>query len=412
MKFAHLADCHIGSWRDPKMLDISTEAFENAVNICIERDVDFVLISGDLFNTALPGIERLKNVVIKLKELKDCGINIYIIQGSHDFSPSGKTMIDVLEGAGLVENVVKGRVHEDKLRLEFTIEPKNGIKITGMLGKKGMLEKNYYEDLDREYLEKENGFKIFMFHTALTELKSQELSKMESSPLSLLPKGFDYYAGGHVHEVINEDVKDYGKIIYPGPTFPNNFREVEKLKNGGLIIFDEGNVEYIPIKLFDVFVISIDCKNKSAEEINLELMQYAKSDVKDKIVTIRLYGKISSGRINDIGLGEVINAFYDNGAYFVMKNSSGLTTTDFEEIKVKDQSVDDLEESLIKEHIGQTDLNGIDLDEEIFTKKLMNAFMDEEREGERKIDFEERIKNDIDQVFKQLSHDKLSVSER
>ena len=34
-----------------------------------------------------------------------------------------------------------------------------------------------------------------MFHTALTEFKPEELDSMESQPLSLLPKNFDYYAG-------------------------------------------------------------------------------------------------------------------------------------------------------------------------------------------------------------------------
>ena len=44
MKFAHLADCHIGSWRDPKLRDLSSTAFSKAVDSCIQKQVDFVLI--------------------------------------------------------------------------------------------------------------------------------------------------------------------------------------------------------------------------------------------------------------------------------------------------------------------------------------------------------------------------------
>lgn len=403
MKFAHLADCHIGSWRDPKLLDLSTKAFDIAIDKSIEMDVDFVLISGDLFNTALPGISRLKSVVVKLKELIDCGISVYAIQGSHDFSPSGKTMIDVLESAGLLENVVKGNVKDDKLRLSFTTEPKTGAKITGMLGKKGMLEKSYYEDLDREFLEKESGFKIFMFHTALTELKSAELSKMDSAPLSLLPKGFDYYAAGHVHEVIDEEIEGYGRIVYPGPLFPNSFREIEKLKNGGFYIYEEGKAEYIPLKMFDVYSIMIDCKNKSSEEVNAELNEYVNNDLDEKIVTIRLQGRLASGRVSDIQLGEIINSFYENGAYFVMKNTSGLTTAEFEEIKVKEESVEELEHNLIKEHAGQVELHGMDKEQEVkFTRQLITSLMQEENDGERKADFEERIKSEADKLFEQI----------
>ncbi|MBA3064689.1 hypothetical protein FP803_04595, partial [Candidatus Woesearchaeota archaeon] len=91
-----------------------------------EKQVDFVLIAGDLFNTALPGIDALKIVVTKLKELKDNNIPSYVIPGSHDFSPSGKTMIDVLENAGLLVNVMKGKIIDEKLNLEFTIDKKTG----------------------------------------------------------------------------------------------------------------------------------------------------------------------------------------------------------------------------------------------------------------------------------------------
>ncbi|MDP6138772.1 MAG: DNA repair exonuclease, partial [Candidatus Woesearchaeota archaeon] len=147
MKFAHLADCHIGSWRDPKLKDISTIAFQKAIDKCMEENVDFILISGDLFNTSLPRIDNLKKVVSILKQLKDKNIPVYIIPGSHDYSPSGKTMLDVLEQAGLFVNVVKGEEIDGKLKLNFTIDKKTGAKITGMLGKRYSLEKEYYKNL-------------------------------------------------------------------------------------------------------------------------------------------------------------------------------------------------------------------------------------------------------------------------
>ena len=202
MKFSHIADCHIGAWRDPKLKELNIKAFFEAIAISLKEKVDFILISGDLFNTSLPGIDKLKDVVKILKNLQNKEIPVYLIPGSHDFSPSGKTMLDVLEEAGLCINVVKGKVDENKkLNLQFTVDKKTGAKITGMLGKRGMLERSFYEELNREPLEKEPGFKIFMFHTALTELKPKKLEMMESAPISLLPKNFDYYAGGHVHIV-------------------------------------------------------------------------------------------------------------------------------------------------------------------------------------------------------------------
>src|SRR3989338_6634094 len=143
MKFAHLADCHIGSWREPKLREVNAKAFIKAMDLCIEKNVDFIIISGDLFNTSLPAIDNLKTAVKKLKEIKNKNIPVYIIAGSHDFSPSGKTMLDVLEEAELFINVARGEEKDGKLRLKFTVDPKTGAKITGLLGKKGTLEKCY-----------------------------------------------------------------------------------------------------------------------------------------------------------------------------------------------------------------------------------------------------------------------------
>ena len=221
MKFAHIADCHLGGWRDPLLREIGLNSFKKAIELSLQKKVDFVLIAGDLFNTAMPPIDYLKETVKQLMLLKENNIPVYVIAGSHDFSPTGKTMLDVLEHADLMINVVKGEIVDNKLKLNFTIDPKTNTKITGMIGKRGMLEKSYYENLVREHLENEPGFKIFMFHTAITELKPKELENMESSPISLLPKNFNYYAGGHVHIVEHVNMDGYQNVIYPGPTFPN-----------------------------------------------------------------------------------------------------------------------------------------------------------------------------------------------
>ena len=161
MKFAHLADCHIGGWSELKLKDLGMQVFSKTIDICIEKKVDFVLIAGDLFNTALPSIDLIKQVTLDLKKLKDSETPCYIVAGSHDYSPSGKTMLDVFENAGLVINVARF----DGDNLKFITDKKTGIKLTGIFGRAGGLEKSYYENLNREYLENENSKKIFMFHT-------------------------------------------------------------------------------------------------------------------------------------------------------------------------------------------------------------------------------------------------------
>jgi len=402
MKFSHIADVHIGSWRDPKLKELSSLAFIEAIDESIKEKVDFILIAGDLFNTAIPGIDLIKTVIRKLKEAKKANIPVYYIAGSHDFSPSGKTMLDIIEEAELGINVTKGEIdEEDKLRLQFTIDQKTGVKITGMIGKRGMLEKKYYEALNLNNLEAEKGFKIFMFHTAIDELKPEYLKDMESTPASFLPKGFDYYAGGHVHIVAKKDLSEHGykQIVYPGPTFPANFSELEKLGTGGFYIYHDGelNRKNIEIKksLYKEFVID----GKTAVEANsLILKELEDTDVNDKIILLRVHGKLKEGRTSDIDFKEILEELYNRKAYYVMKNTNKITSDEFKAVITEYHSAEEVEDKIIQEHLGQTP--HIFSDEAETIQKLMRTFSEEKNEGEKASDYEDRIKKDADVIIK------------
>jgi DNA repair exonuclease SbcCD nuclease subunit len=399
MKFAHIADCHIGGWRDPKLRNIAAKAFEKAIDLSIENNVDFILIAGDLFNTSLPSVDGLKLAVKKLKELKDKNIPVYLIAGSHDFSPSGKTMLDVLENAGLFTNVAKGEDVEGKLKLNFTIDKKTNAKITGLLGKKGGLEKSYYEELLKEELEKEQGYKIFLFHSLLSELKPKELEKADSQPLSLLPKNFNYYAGGHPHIVKDAEIQGYGKIAYPGPLFPNNFRELEQLSNGGFYIVEDDKIKFEPIIIYNTHHIQIEANHKTPQQITNEITEQIKGkEFNDTIITIRVSGILESGKPSDINFKDIFEKLYEKSAYFVMKNTNALVAKEFEEIKIDAKDIEDVEEKIIKEHLGQIKVDALK-DETAITKELMRILSIGRDEGEKVADFENRVKGEMEKVL-------------
>jgi exonuclease SbcD len=391
MKFAHIADCHIGGWRDPKMQEVGMQAFSMAIDRTITENVDFLLIAGDLFNTSIPPIDKIKEAVVQLNRLKEKKIPVYIVAGSHDYSPSGKTMLDVLEETGLFQNVCRGKVEEGKLKLNFTIDLKTGAKITGMLGKKGMLEKHYYEDLDRESLEKEEGFKIFMFHTAITELKSEELQKMESASISLLPKGFDYYAGGHVHIIKKGDFDERNNVVYPGPVFPNSFTEIEKLGKGSMYLFEDGEAKQIAIEPKKVVCVDMDCNHKAPNQIQNELRDKLEGDVDGAIVTIKLQGTLETGNVTDINMLEVFEELYSRGAYFVLKNTNKLRSKEFKQVNVVHDTVDEIENALIEEQWGNLSGLADKTEETALIRQLMQSFSAEKSDGEKKADYESRM---------------------
>ncbi len=395
MKFAHMADIHIGSWRDPKIKALSSLAFKKAIGLCIQKQADFVLIAGDLFNNALPAIDSVKECVKQLKRLKDNNIPVYLIGGSHDYSASGKTMLDVLEEAGLCKNVMKGSIENDILTLNFTQDKNTKAKITGILGKRGMLDKAYYEKLDRQSLEKEEGFKIFMFHTALTELKTKAMDAMNSSPLSLLPKDFDYYAGGHVHMVM-EKQHGKGKIVYPGPLFPANFAELEELGKGGFYFFVDGKIQRQEIEIKPVASFIINADSKTPEKLQDEILEKINSaDLDNNIVLLRVAGQLD-GKPTDVDFRKIFQEIYSKKAFFAMKNTSKLIGESFEALKQEIDSPNRIEEEILKKHAAQF---RTDFDQSELAKKLFSVLDSEKHEGEKQYEYEARIKKAASKVL-------------
>ncbi len=402
MKFAHMSDCHIGSWqRHAKLTDASITAFSKAIDVCIEERVDFILISGDLFDTSIPAVDKLKEAVFKLKQLKDRGIPVYVIAGSHDFSPSGKTMLDVLENAGLFTNVSKPYVDDEKLKLEFTTDEKTGAKITGLYGKKGGLEKNQYANLHKVDLESESGFKIFMLHSGIDEYKPKHLEQMEAVPLGCFPKGFNYYAAGHIHHVFSKEEPQYGLIAFPGPLFPNSFDELERLNTGGFYIVEAGNVlklKYVPVKVYDFLQLKLDCNGKTPSEVESSLFSFAdENDISGKIVGIRLFGTLSHGKTSDINFRGIIDDFCGRGAHCVLENTYSLSSEFFKEIKASLGTVENVEDSIVSESAGKL----IEKDREVeLIKSLIASLSLEKDEGERQADFESRVIDQVQSVLK------------
>ena len=403
-KYAHLADLHLGSWKEDKMRDLSTKAFLTAIDRCISEKVDFILFAGDIFNTSLPSIDTLKIVTKKLKELKDREIPVYTIAGSHDFSPSGKTMIDVLEHAGLLTNVCKGSIEPqtNSLRLNFIQDPKTSAKITGILGRKGQLDKTYYQNLSQENLELEPGYKIFMFHTTISEMKPKHLENIDSEPASFLPKGFNYYAGGHIHHPTKIELPDYETLTYPGALFPNNFSEIEKYSHGGFYIISVDNeqqdVAWTPVEVIKHLPIVMDCAHQSPDAVTNQLSTHFGSlAVKDTLVTIRLTGTLSQGRITDINFKEIFHFLYEQGAYWVMKNTSSLSSQEFEEIKIAETNPELVEEKVIREHLQQSTVFNKEKELNLI-KTLLTGLNTTKKEGETSTDFQRRIEEEMERM--------------
>jgi DNA repair exonuclease SbcCD nuclease subunit len=376
VKFAHLSDCHLGAWRNDILNQMGYEAFEQAINKILVEEVDFVIISGDLFDISNPKVDVVDLAVRELKKLHDKNIPVYGIMGSHDFSPSDNSMIRPLISAGLFIDVSKGEITDNKkLKLHFFQDSKTHIKLTGLRARKRSLEIEDYKLLIRENLENEKGIKIFVLHTMLSELKPIEFKNMESAPKSLLPQNFAYYAGGHLHKTVPEELRKgdqtlivdkRNNIIYPGALCPTNFRELEKYQYGGFcIVSGDINIEsqssdlkikFIPIKSIEILTLVIDCTNKTVIE-SLKLIDQKTSalSVEDKIVTVRIKGSLTSGRTYEIKSNVIAEQLRNKGALEVLINKNALTSKEYAPISVVvGKTNEEIEEALIHEHAEKT----------------------------------------------------------
>ena len=280
MKFAHITDCHLGGWRQPELQTLNTQHFRQAIETCIEEQVEFILFTGDLFDSAFPPIETLKETFEDFKKIKDAGIKSYLIAGSHDYSVSGKTFLDVLEKAGFCEICKYEETDQEVILKPSTYK---STHIYGYPGKKAGLE---IASLKKIKIQEpyENNFRILMLHTTIKEVT--ENLPIESIRLEELPKA-DYYALGHIH--IDFEHKHNDKpVIYGGPTFPNNFKEIEELRAGCFYIIEVNGFTKVTkkeIKLKEIlsFEIEIDDALTATQKILAEI-EKKQDELKDKIV--------------------------------------------------------------------------------------------------------------------------------
>jgi DNA repair exonuclease SbcCD nuclease subunit len=394
MKFAHLADIHLGAWRDVRLSSLSSAAFIQAIDRCIAEPVDFIVISGDLFHTSIPSIDHLKLAVKKFRQAKNAGIPIYIIAGSHDFSPSGKTMIDVLEEAGLVTNILSGRVNErGELILSFITDQKTKAKLCGIIGLRGMLDKRLYHKLASDNLAKEPGYKIFLFHTAITELLPKDLSIIESSSVSLLPKGFDYYAGGHIHIVKDLTLPTHAHVTYPGPLFPVNFLELERLHHGGFFLVENNIPSYIslPQKAVSTFHVI----GTSPENITQQVKNIAEQQLfTEHIVLLRIEGNLTTGKAEDVNTMNLAHLFSIRGASLVLINKTKLQSQTFTETPLEEHSADDIETLLVREMTKEHPEPNSET-----VQQLIKVLSLEKLEGEKTADYQAKIKRNANDTL-------------
>ncbi|MCQ5362823.1 MAG: DNA repair exonuclease [Candidatus Methanomethylicia archaeon] len=396
MKFAHMADIHLGATSEPRLRELEMETFRRAFEECLEEDVDFVVIAGDLFHVNIPDLSVVKEATKVMMRFVETGRRIYVVYGSHDFSPNATSMVDILEEAGVIVRVGKPSTVNGVLRPEVVVDRRSGAILTGISGRKLSLEKESFKHLDREYLASFKGFKIFLFHSALDDVRKSG-ERFEGIASTDLPEGFDYYAGGHLHRRI-EYLREK-KIVYPGPLFTGWGIDLENTVKGerrGFYIVEDGAPRFLDMTAFEGVYEEVDATGLSAFTLNERLRALAsRMDVRGKVVVMRVFGELSSGKTSEVEFASLREEIMKRGAIYLHLNRSQLRSREFEGQAVVSDDVQKIEEETFREFSKSRKFEEGRLNTEAvaLSKSLLQQLKVPKMDGETEGDYEARVRD-------------------
>ncbi len=245
IKFIHAADIHLDSplirlsYHEgapvEELRQATRQAFRHLVTLAITEQVDFVLISGDLYDGDWKDYNTGLYFVSQMSKLREAHIPVYIISGNHDAASKITKTIRFPEGTHVFPKDQPATLVIEDL----------GVAIHGQSFASPAIRKN----LSLNYPAPLPGhFNIGMLHTCATGREGHEPyapCKVED----LQMKGYDYWALGHVHQ--REVLSDDPLIVFPGNTQGRNIRETGA-KGCMLVTVDEKGRPSADFKPIDV----------------------------------------------------------------------------------------------------------------------------------------------------------------
>jgi len=386
VKFAHITDVHLGAFGEKELRDASLAAFESAVKTCVSEKVDFILITGDLFHNPVPDMRTAKETAGILKKAVDAGIKVFMVYGSHDYSPQSASMIDIMEKAGLITKVQRfnGR------KLAPLVDKDLNVLLYGIDGRKNGLDQEIWRSIEGTVEPEKGTTAIMMMHLAVKELLPSDLSNIDALSLSELPKGMNYYALGHVHYPATANINN-APVVQPGALFGSDYRDLENtakgVRRGFYIVDDKMEPEFREVKVSPVLIKKVKLDGKQASLGYEEAMKAVKNMEKGSIILLHFEGKLAGGKPSELQLHRIKKEIIEKGASAVITNETKLEYP--EALKAKfNGTVEEIERKSLEKSIAEGKVKALTVDQSL---ELLNALSSQKEDNEKAIDYEERI---------------------
>ena len=301
-RFIHCADLHLGSSftglsnsdaeLGQRMRDSLFEALDAIVEKAISEKVDFVIFSGDIFDTSNETPLTRSRFADALAKIR---VPCFIAFGNHDYKRRWESSIPFPKNAF---------VFPEKLtKVKFVKNKKTAAYISGA----SFSEKHTSDDLTANAKGSADAFNIGIFHCNL-DAASEDDVYAPCQLSSLLSKGIDYWALGHIHkrEIVHEDPY----VVYPGNIQGRNQKE-EGEKGAYLVTVTDDSVtdmEFFrtgPILWRD---IELDISGRTDVESLLSQLEEVEQGTMLRIILTGRGPLDSIARQDPAGLSELIEA--------------------------------------------------------------------------------------------------------
>lgn len=209
-RFIHTADIHLDSplrslaLKEPEAAELVSNAtrqtFSKTIDLCLEEQVNALLIAGDLYDGELKSMKTAAFVTRELRRLTEAGVKAFIIRGNHDAESRITKHLELPDG-----------VHVFSGRAEAVPVDGADVVICGV----SFAKPSAPESLVPKYKPPTPGaINIGMLHTSLGGASEHDVYA-PCSVQDLIDQGYDYWALGHIHKR-DVHVTAPSTIVMPG----------------------------------------------------------------------------------------------------------------------------------------------------------------------------------------------------
>lgn len=215
LSFVHAADLHLDSpftgisGIDPelgeRLAKATFQAYEAIIELCTDEEVDFLLIAGDVYDSADRSLYAQVRFIEGLRKLETAGIQVFICHGNHDPLDGWSASLRWPENVHIMSG-------EGVEIVEFKEEGKTAALIAGMSYPTRHIMKNLVKDFPKK--EDHWPFTIGLLHCSVGSYPEHD-PYAPCTLQDLREPNYDYWALGHIHTP-SVVCKEAPVVIYPG----------------------------------------------------------------------------------------------------------------------------------------------------------------------------------------------------